>query len=442
MTTSQLPRLPRRALLALGLLLLAALPALPARAQAQSDGSIYSRFGIGELRTFPSSEIEGMGGAGLALRTFNYTNFENPAAWSDQILTRAAIGFAYQGLTATDAADNTSRLTAGSLNAIQFSFPILSRRLGAAFAFQPYARTNYRVQEEGFLGGDPTLPDSVRYLVDHEGRGGLQQIVAGLGYRLHPAVSVGANVGFVFGILQDARRTSFPGESLIETDLVSATRLSGVTGRVGVLVSPTSVLRERDMLSFAATVTLPLTLDGTRVRTLGESLDIDTLGTPSRGSVKLPLSAGLGIAYRPDERWVFAADGLYQPWTDFSSTLALPGAEGSAEPFTDRVRAGAGLEFLPAGSDLLAPFFERIAYRLGAYYDKAYVSPVAGVDLHTVAVTGGLSVPTLLPGTYLDLNLELGTRGTTDSGLVQDRFYRLSATLNIGERWFQKQRLR
>ena len=88
-----------------------------------------------------------------------------------------------------------------------------------------------------------------------------------------------------------------------------------------------------------------------------------------------------------------------------------------------------------------APGFS-IAYRLGFYYDQTYVSPVAGTDINTIALTGGFSLPALLAGTRLDINFEVGTRGTTDGNLVHDRLYGVSATLNIGERWFVKRKLR
>lgn len=438
------PRPFRSGLAVLGLLAAVCFAALPARAQETSDGSLYSRFGIGALESFGSSQVDGMGGAGLALHSLNYVNFDNPASWSQQVLTRAAAGVAYQGVTITDAQDNTSRLTAGALNAIQFSFPLLTRRLGVAIGFTPYSRTSYRVEEEGFVRSDPLAADSTRFLIDHEGRGGLQQFVGGLGYRILPDLSVGANVRVLFGILEDARQTTFPDDrAFAETDLVTATRLAGVSGRFGVLYSPSGILGERDELSVAATFTLPATLRGSRVRTIGESLDLDTLGTRVRGSVKLPLGAALGLAYRPDDRWTFAVDGLYEPWSDFSSTFDFPGyAPGTTSGFTDRIRAAAGFEFLPAGNNLLEPYVERVSYRLGVTYDRLYVSPVPSVDLQTMSVTGGLGLPTLLPGTHLDLNLEVGTRGTTDHGLVHDVFYRFTATVNIGERWFQKQKLR
>ena len=132
------------------------------------------------------------------------------------------------------------------------------------------------------------------------------------------------------------------------------------------------------------------------------------------------------------------ADALYEPWSGFSSSLSFPGFQpGGANLFQDRLRVSGGVELLPAGNDQLEPYLRRTAYRLGFYYDQAYVTPTAGTSITSMAATGGLSLPSVFPGTRLDLGIEVGTRGTTDQGLVRDMFYGVSATLNIGERWFE-----
>lgn len=418
---------------------------LPAWAQNGSDGSIYSRYGLGELRTFSSPQIQAMGGSGLGLRSFNYVNMSNPGSWSDQVLTRASAGFTYQGVEMTDAADQSSRLTSGSLNAVQFSFPILDRKLGAALGFAPYSRVGYRVQTESNIVSTQPTPDTTSFFTDFTGSGGLQRVVGGLGYRLNRYVSVGANADILFGIIDSGRRTSFNDSNFLDANITTSTRMAGLTGTIGTLITLPNLLSDNDLLSLGAAFTLPAHLKAVRVRTLGElhRVDRDTLGTRLDGTVDLPWSAGAGATYFPDNRWTLSVSALFEPWGDFKSDLSFPGfGPGDAGSLRDRLRAGGGVEFLPAGADLLASYFARTAYRLGFYYDQAYASPLSGVDLSTVAVTGGISLPTLLSGTRLDINMEVGTRGTTEHDLVRDTFYRFSAALNVGERWFQKQKLR
>lgn len=420
-----------------------------ASAQSSSDGTLYSRFGIGTLESFASSQIQGMGGGGVAMPSLRYTNFANPATWSSSVLTRFSGGVMYQGLTATDVSGNSSQLTSGQLNAIHFSFPLLTNKLGVGLAFEPYSRVSYRVPETGvLLLPEASAADTVGYTVSYEGSGGLQVFKGGLGYRVSSRLSVGAGVDVLFGILENSRRTTFDldavGAGYAPTTVSTSTRLIGVSGTVGALLTLPNVLREADALAVGATFTLPTHLTGDRVRTLGENLDRDTLGTKVDGSLDLPLSAGLGLAYQPSSRWTFLVDGRYEPWSDFSSTFTLPGYDPDADAtgFKNRLRASAGVELVPAGDDFTESYFQRTAYRLGFYYDGSYLSLDPGAELRTLALTGGVSLPTLLPGTRLDLNLEVGRRGTTDAGLVQETFYRILVNVNIGERWFEERKLR
>lgn len=417
--------------------------AAPAAAQSMDDGSLYSRYGLGELRSFGSAQIHALGGGGTALWSLNYANFGNPATWGHQVLVRAALNGRLDGLEVSDGQDNSKRLTSGSLGALHFGLPLKSNRLGLGFAFEPYSRVNYRVQATGQTVRDPLAGDSVRYRINYEGSGGLQEIRGGLGYRVTDYLSLGASADVIFGIVEEGRRTFFENINYVETNLATSTRMVGVTGTVGALLTARDVLGGNDDLSVAAAVTLPVALAADRAQTLGESLNRDTLGTVVEGTVDLPLSARFGVAYQTDDRWKLVADARYEPWSRFESDLAFPGfVPGGASTFRDRLRFSGGVELLPAGSDLLEPYLQRVAYRLGFYYDQAYVSPVAGQDINAMAVTGGVSLPSLFPGTHLDLTFEAGTRGTTDANLVRDMFYGLSATLNIGERWFVKRKLR
>jgi len=423
---------------------------LPATAQQSSDGSLYSRFGIGELRSFGSSQMQAMGDVGFALHSLNYANLTNPGTWSDQILTRASAGFTYQNVSIRNAAGDESRLGSGYLNGVQFSFPISERRVGAALAFVPYSKVSYRVQIEEELDlGDPDAAPQP-YTIDFEGSGGLQSITGGLGVRINRHLSVGAALNGIFGIIENGRRTSFIGggasTEFVNTNVSSSTQLFGLTGTFGVLASTVGLFRNNDFFSVGAAFTTPATLSGERVRTLGQDLDRDTLDATLRGDVHLPWRVGAGVAYQPGPSWAFILGGRYEPWTNFESDLPFPGYDpadpGSAERLADRIQLGAGVEFMPAGADQLAPFLSRVAYRLGINYDRSYISPVAGRNIQTLAATAGLSLPTRSSGTRLDINLQVGTRGTADGVLVRDVFYRVSANVNIGERWFQTPKLR
>jgi long-subunit fatty acid transport protein len=434
---------------ALGLVSLLGLLLCPGLALAQSngDGSIYSRFGLGSLQTFSSPQSQAMGGGAYAVRSLNYNPTANPALWSDQIYTRLSLGGSYETVTATSDQDGTSQLAAGSVEALQFSFPLYDRTLGVGLSFQPFTQHNYRTRRSG------TLPESdgSSYDLNFRGGGGLHSFRGGLGYRINEALRVGASVDVIFGILERRRSTTFDqDDGLQDTRVNDETRLAGVGGTFGAHLALADVLQSDDALSIGAAVSLPTTLNGKRVLTLSEerAVSSDTLSGPINGDVSLPWRGRLGIAYQPDDRWTVTVDGLYEPWSRFSSSFSTASAfaqrfpAGGEETLTDRWRLSAGTEFMPAGDDQFTGYFQRVAYRFGTYTERLYVQPDGTTDLQTYAVTGGLSLPTALSGTRIDLNLHAGTRGTNKDAFVRDRFYGVSLHINFGEEWFQKRKLR
>lgn len=443
----------------LAFVLLLVVSVSPTHAQSNGDGSIYSRYGLGTLTSFSSSQSQALGGGGYALRSLNYNPTANPALWSDQVFTRLSAGATYRRISATEGGNQSSLLSSGNIEAFQLSFPLYKRKLGVGLTFQPYTQHNYRLRsrsslESGTIGPEP-------YTKNFRGKGGLYTFRGGLGYRINETVSVGASADVLFGIVESERTTSFDDAASLRTVSISdATRLVGVTGTVGSHLSFADVLRPDDALSIGAAVALPANLSGTRVLTRDENRDLvpDTLASMD-GDVTLPWRSRLGVSYQPNSRWIFTVDGLYEPWSTFGSTFGQSGSfqtffpigiqtqEGQddiagKELLTDRWRLSVGAEVLPGANTPLSGFFANIAYRLGVYTERLYVRPDAATSLQTYAATAGFSFPTSLSGTRIDLNLEAGTRGTTTGNFVRDNFYGVSLHVNFGERWFRERKLR
>ncbi|MEZ4700336.1 MAG: hypothetical protein R2834_08405 [Rhodothermales bacterium] len=412
-----------------------------ARAQQNSDGSVYSRFGLGELYTNGSSQVQAMGGGGTALSSFNYVNLANPGSWADQVITRLAGGVTFQGLDIEDASGTSSRLNSSLLGAFQFSFPMKQGKMGFVAAFTPYSRVAHSVLRNQVIIDDPTLTDPAAYSIRFEGSGGLQTITTGIGYRVNKNVSLGGAVNFNFGILQESRFTEFNSGDFASTRLNLSTRLAGFSGSLGGLFTFRELTSDQDAITVGISLSTRTRLDGTQTVTTGSAAEPDTLGTPVDGKLNVPLRANMGLAYYLNRRWTFVVDGTIEPWDQLDGDLALAGFSPDGASLLDkRTRFSAGLEFMPTVNPL-DPYFKRAAYRLGGYTDSGYVVPQTGVSFKTMALTGGLSLPTLFPGTHIDIGFEVGRRGNTDFGYVRESFYKIIVNMNIGERWFDRRKL-
>lgn len=425
--------------------------ALPAQGQSNGQGTIYSRFGIGSLHSFSSSQSDAIGGGGYALRSLNYNPDANPALWSDQVYTRLSGSASFRTISMQNASGNSGRLSSGNVQALQFNFPLSERTLGVGLSFQPYSRSNYNVaQSDSAEVPNNGQLERVPYETNFSGSGGLHRLRGGLGYRINDALRVGASADLLFGITESQRRTSWPNTQALRDVVVSdGVQLSGLTGTIGSHLALTDVFAADDAFSIGASVTFPATLSGERYRTLDEDLARDTLST-ERGDVTLPWKGRLGASYQPNPQWTFVVDGLFDPWSTFSSSFSAGTGEaeptrfpiGGTETLTDRWRLSAGAEVVPAGDDQLAGYFAQTAYRFGGYVEKMYVRPDQQTTLHELAATAGISLPTSLSGTRIDFNMVAGTRGTSSASLVRDRFFGVSLHVNFGERWFQRRKLR
>ena len=410
-----------------------------ARAQGQNNyGSIYSLYGFGERVEFGTSQSAMLGHAGVALRSGTYRTLTNPALWSDAAVTTFSAAASVAAVRGEDALTAEPSVgTAGDLAGLHLGVPLLPGRLGLVLGYRPYSRVNYRsaVRDLVLVEGD-----TARYTVNLEGAGGLQQLGGGLGLRLGSAVQIGASADLVFGTQETVQRTDFDGASFLEPRQSEATRVWGLSATVGAAVTARALASDDDALTVGASVRLPTALDARRSVVIGESLDRDTLVAERSGDATLPLVARAGLAYQAGPRWLATAEGLYEPWGAFDSTLPVGGYDpGGADALRDRLRVGGGLEVTPAGREFRAGVLRRSSYRLGGYAERGLYAP-GGEGVTTLALTGGVSVPNRFTGARLDLGVELGTRGSTEGVLVRDTFVKGTVSLNFGERWFVRRR--
>ena len=75
-------------------------------------------------------------------------------------------------------------------------------------------------------------------------------------------------------------------------------------------------------------------------------------------------------------------------------------------------------------------------WRAGVSYEQTqYI--INGTGINQLSVFAGLTFP-LGFGDSFDLGLEFSQRGTLDSNLIQENFFRINIGLSFGELWFQR----
>ncbi|MEE9186665.1 MAG: hypothetical protein V3U10_01400 [Bacteroidota bacterium] len=386
-----------------------------------SGGSGYSRFGIGDVRYFPSARALGMGGVSLAITGGDGINRLNPASRTSLKLTRFSGSYIYEGFSTTDGV-SSAYLSSGIFGGTTLSIPIKPSR-GIVFAggFNPYSNVNYDINtQESQLG--------TNYDVRYTGSGGLSTALLGLSYAPSTKLHLGIQTEYLFGTIENSWEVDFASTSFLSSRTQRMTQYRGFQFTFGIIHSGIGSLiglSDGDQLSVGALVTTPVDLTVERETSFSPALQADTTAL-QKGTVHIPARFGLGAALTIDNRYLIGTDFSYQNWNDYEEFGIHP------KELRNSVRWSIGAERLPKRQPL--SFGDRVAYRIGFAYNVAYYR-VKNTAIDEISFSGGIGFP-VGAGTRINAAAEYAFRGTTDNQLQKDNILRFIVTINIGELWF------
>ena len=87
----------------------------------------------------------------------------------------------------------------------------------------------------------------------------------------------------------------------------------------------------------------------------------------------------------------------------------------------------------------LNKYHKMIRYRVGAYTDNTYLS-LRNQQLQENVLSFGFGFPLRRSGSLLNISAEVGKRGTTEEGLIEDNFARFKLGLVLSDIWFIKRK--
>jgi hypothetical protein len=171
---------------------------------------------------------------------------------------------------------------------------------------------------------------------------------------------------------------------------------------------------------------LPATLTGDSVLTASGSIESEAVNIEGF-DVKIPMRFAAGLSFVYDNNYEFVFDYLFQKWSEYKFN-------GYHDPhITDLQKFSFGVAAVkPEG--VRASFWEHINLRGGLSYEMMQYD-ISGERLKELSIFGGFSVP-LGRENSIDISLQYGTRGKVADNLLQEKIFRLGATLSFAELWF------
>lgn len=397
-------------------------------ATAQENvSSPYSYYGIG-LTTFKGTvENRSMGGLSMFSDSI-HLNLRNPAGYGRLRRTTYALGGSHERLS-LNSVDGEDNAKISSLDYLGIGIPV-GGNLGFGLGVLPYTSVGYRILD--------VREDVASRL---EGRGGMNKVFLSAGYQIIPSLSIGVDANYNFGNLQN-QRTLIREQVLLGSRDVSRSDLKGFSYNFGADFQ--QKLKNGLNLHAAATYAPTTTIDAENSRQLAtiafsngervvEERDLEVADSELTLPAKYTLGLGLG---RPN-KWFFGGEYVS---TDDNSFLSVSNVGGADTNFSNASQYKLGGYFVPQYNSI-TNYFNRVVYRAGFRFEETGLR-INNEDINEFGITFGLGLPVGPGFSNINLGFEYGQRGTTDSGLIQEDFFRLSVGVSLTEarRWFERRK--
>jgi hypothetical protein len=406
------------------------------------ESSPYSGLAIGDEVPQRTVEEMSMGGVGTASSNFFNLNFNNPASLSSlRVTTFTAAGQNSASTYLDDQAEGSS--SNAYLSYLAMGIPIGPKGFaepkgGLLFGVQPRSTVGYTINDIRYDASNAPIEASL-----YEGSGGATRLFFGGGYEIMKGLSIGMEGEYLFGSLENSVLYQEK-DVQFGSKYKNASDVEGVTFEAGAIYKKD--LKRNLYLNVGANVTVGSTLDSKGTEYL-YSLDNTGIGIPrdtlfnrtSRGTYKTPLKTSLGVSIGKDKKWSAEIDYSFRDAIESTGNLADYNPKLMYEAASNLSVGG----FYVPRYNSISSYWHRVVYRWGANMQNTGMmidgtgngTEFTSIDQFGMSFGVGLPVGTQL--SRLNLGFEFGQKGTTDNGLVRERFFNFRLGLTFGNKWFK-----
>lgn len=399
-----------------------------------STNSPYTRYGLGDMFDQSFTNNAAMGGVGYALRTPEHINAMNPASYT-AVDSLSFIFDAGMSLKSSNFQEGKYKANAknASFDYIGMQFR-LHPRLGMTIGYTPFSTVGYNFTRSKEIENSSDVTISNNFYGD----GGLQQIFGGLGFKILDNLSIGANIGYLYGKLkyQTTATLSNGGDQTITYNTVSISSYNASFG-----LQYTQPINKQNALTLGLTYTMGHILNGhdnqgTQI-TNGTNYSVVNQ-QQINDSYGIPHIYGAGLAWKHKKNLTVEADYTLQQWSGVKYN-------NRTDLYQDRSKIAVGAEFLP--NEFGRNYLSRIRYRAGAYYANSNLRiPVAssmidGPKEYGVSVGLGLPLKLYQRNSVLSITGQYIHANPSVSDMLSENRFVLKIGLTFNEHWFMKWRV-
>ena len=408
-------------------------------AQNNNTTSPFSRYGLGDLNPYGYGRTAAMGGASLGSRHSVQINSANPASYNANDSLSFIFDFGIDG-TYSKYKTATAKMKTNDVNFRYFSlsWPV-TKKIGMGMGIQPFSDMGYEVSLTETVAGVGDVFHS------YSGEGTTSKAYFGASVSPFKGLSVGANLNYIFGRLNQNTGVGFDSADLFYISKTEGTRLRDFTLTYGLQYD--MQLKKDQHLTLGVTferqsdLTALHRVFSQKIITVNSASLSDTLEyiPEGKGIIKLPSTFGIGLSYTKINKLEINADYYHAGWsksTFFGEKLYNPATDNVE--LVNQNRISAGVEYIPEALSIRS-YVKRIRYRAGIHQESSYLK-LNNHQIKEFGVSFGAGFPFPKSKSTANFALEFGKRGTTTDNLVRNNYTKFSFYLNLYDYWFVKRK--
>lgn len=410
------------------------------QSQAQDLGNApYSRIGLGELNSSPGNIRNfGMGNIGVATPNGSNAQVQNPALL--YFVNRVSFEMAGTGQTKSISNGQESKTTGnGSLSYMALALPV-NKAWRTAIGLRPFSTVNYSTSQSGTVSGSPGVP----VISGNSGEGTVSEAYFSNGVRLTKGLNVGLTGSYIFGGIDKNAFTQLQDSAgmanATEVVLNEHVNYSDLLFKSG--ISYRQALGKKVNATIGGVYGFQTQLDQKvkpvlQRRRVSDQLVISETALPDSANrqVTLPGFWEAGLSFDNANNWVVGAEVSARNWSAYNG-------EGAAK-LRNSLRVGLGGEYVPDPSSIDS-YLKRVSYRAGfsyaktPYFDKGEQINDRSVHAGLALPIGSVPRPPEYNQSFINLGVALGQQGSTQNGLLRERYVRFMIGLTLNSSWFIK----
>jgi len=403
---------------------------------SERENAPYSQYGVGELWNGNNAALMGMGNITSAFTSVYEVNSDNPASYSFLGLTTYELGMtaSYRTVATNTASYGTGTVSLAYLN-IGIPIPVHNKdfAFGLSFGLRPYTHMYYSM--------DDTIATAIgRTARYYSGQGAMNFGYIGVAAR-YKGLSLGANVGYMFGDLRNSTSVVDIDDSIraYDAEFSKYNKIGGLYWKGGALYQ--ADLNKDYSINIGATITLQQSLNVTQNTynigsfNYGDTLVQDTTlnSSTKEGKLTMPMSYSFGVLLSHQSNWSVGIDYSATQWSHFRNSVDSTMSLGVGN---QSYKLSVGGEYTPNPTSI-RNYLAKVTYRLGFYYGTDFVN-LQSTSLPVYGITFGGSLPFKRTTSRIHAAFDIGRLGTKTNGLIQQTYVRFTLGVSFNDRWFRK----